>query len=400
VPRHIAIACHAWYEDDFGGSFRLASEFAEFLASRGHQVTFVCCAPLRKQHLPQQEVVRNVTIRRYRPPGGWMPQIARLGYHIRQTSRCIGEAAAARKIDVLSGHTPLQFLGAARQLRQGGGPRIFVVHSPLDDEILANAAGRAGWKQHVRARLGKWVDGRCVALADRVQTDSGYTLESMIEKHGAAVSAKGIVAPGWVDADRFRPIPNRMEARARLSGHWNTDHPIFFTLRRHESRMGLDTLIDAVDRVARRTPPIRVLIGGDGSLRSSLEKRVCELGLEETIKFLGRLPEEQIPLCYAAADCFVLPTRALECFGLIVLESFAAGTPVLAARVAAIPELAQIQGEQWLFEPGNPTDLADRMDAFLTGRLTPAANVRAFAERFDRPGILEKWSEILLSGSP
>ena len=41
--QHVAIACHAWYEDDFGGSFRLASEFAEYLASRGHKVTFVCC---------------------------------------------------------------------------------------------------------------------------------------------------------------------------------------------------------------------------------------------------------------------------------------------------------------------------------------------------------------------
>ena len=81
-PHHVAIACHASYEDDFGGSFRLASEFAEFLASRGHQVTFVCCAPQGKRSLPQQEVVRHVAIRRYRPPGEWMPQIARLRYHI------------------------------------------------------------------------------------------------------------------------------------------------------------------------------------------------------------------------------------------------------------------------------------------------------------------------------
>ena len=168
--------------------------------------------------------------------------------------------------------------------------------------------------------------------------------------------------------------------------------------------MGLDTLIDAgVDRAQRGrgapdSRPDRIAVMAR-YVPSSLEKRVCDLQLEETVKFLGRLPEEQIPLCYAAADCFVLPTRALECFGLIVLESFAAGTPVIASRVAAIPELAQIQGDNWLFEPGNPADLADRMEAFLTGRLTPSANVRAFAERFDRPEILEKWSEILFSGS-
>lgn len=395
--QHVAIACHAWYEDDFGGSFRLASEFAEFLASRGHNVTFVCCTPQTNASLPPREIVRNVAIRRYRPPGEWMPRIARLRYHIHQTGRCIREASAERTIDVLSGHTPLQFLGAARQLQNGPVFKTFFVHSPFDDEQLANVAGRAGWKQRLRARLGRWVDARCVALADRVQTASRYTLDSMIEKHGDAVRAKGVVAPGWVDADRFRPIPDRKVTRARLGGHWNTDEPIFFTLRRHEPRMGLDTLIDAVHRIVRQARPIRVLIGGNGSLRPSLEKRVRDLQLEGTVKFLGRLEEDQIPLCYAAADCFVLPTRALECFGLIVLESFAAGTPVIAARVAAIPELAQIQGDEWLFEPGNSTELAERMDAFLAGKLPSRMSIRAFAEGYHRPKILEKWSELLLS---
>lgn len=396
AAHHVAIACHAWYGDDFGGSFRLASEFAEFLAGQGHPVTFVCCTPQGQPSLPPREMVGNVAIRRYNAPAQWMPRIARLRYHIRQTGRCIGEAAAERTIDVLSGHTPLQFLGAARQLRQTAF-KTFLVHSPLDDELLANVAGHANWKQLLGARLGKWVDGRCVAWADRVQTDSRYTLESMIEKHGAVVRAKGVVAPGWVDADRFRPLPDRSATRARLGGDWNTDLPVFFTLRRHEARMGLDTLIDAVDRVARTARPFRVLIGGDGALRHSLEQRVRDLHLDGTVKFLGRLAEERLPLCYAAADCFVLPSRTLECFGLTVLESFATGTPVIAARVAAIPELAQIQGNDWLFEPGSAAELAERMVAYLEGRLASSADIRGFAKRFHRARVLEKWSELLLS---
>jgi glycosyltransferase involved in cell wall biosynthesis len=393
---HVAVACHAWYEDDFGGSFRLASEFAEFLARRGHPVTFVCCAPKTNSTLPPREMIRGVVVRRYRPPAEWLPRMARLRHHVHQTGRCVDEAACERSIDILCGHTPLQFLGAARKLRQAAF-KTFFVHSPLDDELLSNSSGRVGWQRRLRARLGRWVDGRCVALADRVHTASRYTLESMIEKHGPAVGNKGVVAPGWVDADRFRPIVDRTAARRRLDGHWNTDQPIFFTLRRHEARMGLDTLIDAVDRLARCARPFRVLIGGDGSLRPLLEQRVRDLRLEGTVKFLGRLAEDQIPDCYAAADCFVLPTRALECFGLIVLESFASGTPVIAARVAAIPELAQVQGDDWLFEAGNSADLALHMEAFLAGKLTAQADIRAFAERFHRSSVLEQWSELILS---
>jgi len=216
--QHVAFACHAWYDDDFGGSFRLASEFAEFLADRGHPVTFVCCAPLTNPLLPCRETVRNVAIRRYRPPEERAPRIARMRHHIRETRRCIGQADRERTITVLSGHTPLQFLGAARQLRQAAF-KTFLVHSPLDDEMLANTSGLPGWRQRLRACLGRWVDGRCVALADRVQTASRYTLESMIEKHGNAVRSKGIVAPGWVDAERFRPIADRAATRTQLGGY-------------------------------------------------------------------------------------------------------------------------------------------------------------------------------------
>src|SRR5258708_4816933 len=172
--RHVAIACHAWYDDDFGGSFRLASEFAEFLADHGYAVTFVCCAPLGKSFLPSRETIRNVAIRRYPSPRAWLPRLARLRYHVRQTGRCIREAGSERPIDVLAGPPPLQFLGAARQLRPAVF-KTFFVHSPLDDELLANVGGRAGWRQRFSARLGNWVDGRCIAWADRVHTASRYT---------------------------------------------------------------------------------------------------------------------------------------------------------------------------------------------------------------------------------
>jgi glycosyltransferase involved in cell wall biosynthesis len=85
----------------------------------------------------------------------------------------------------------------------------------------------------------------------------------------------------------------------------------------------------------------------------------------------------------------------LECFGLIVLEAFAAGTPVIASRSGAIPEIAGRQGEDWLFDPGNDQQLAIRMRRFLTGDLPCTANLRQIAEEFDREKVLARWGELI-----
>ncbi len=95
------------------------------------------------------------------------------------------------------------------------------------------------------------------------------------------------------------------------------------------------------------------------------------------------------------ATASYLPTRALECFGLIVLEAFAAGTPVIASRVAAIPELAACQGDEWMFAPGNAQELADRMRRFLQGDLTTRINLRETACEYDRPLVVRQWKELL-----
>jgi glycosyltransferase involved in cell wall biosynthesis len=207
---------------------------------------------------------------------------------------------------------------------------------------------------------------------------------------------KGCVAPGWVDYQRFSAAGERATARQSLGTAWQSDAPVFFTLRRLESRMGLDTLIAATAIVRDSGHAFRVLIGGSGSLRGALEQQVQRCRLSEHVQFPGRVPEADLPACYAAADCFVLPTRALECFGLIVLESFAAGTPVIASRVAAIPEIATRQGPGWDFEPGNVQELADRMTAVLEGRLSPTVDLQSVAREYDRPRVFEQWQALLL----
>ena len=390
---HILVVSHAWYGDVTGGAFRLASEFAEHLAEAGHRVSFVCCARSCDASDAAVETIRGVNVYRYWPERKRRNGLSRMRFHVRQTKALVQMILATDAIDIVSGHSPLQMLGALRAAGTAAAS-TYTVHSPFDDEQASNSGG--GLISWLAARVARWVDGRIVAACDRLQTDSAYTLRSMIQKHGVPAMAKGLVAPGWVEGRQFHPAENRFELRRSLGDAWQADLPIFFTLRRLENRMGLETLVAASARLKQQGLQFRTLIGGGGPLRGALEQQIRDSDVQDRVFLLGRLPEEQLAKSYAAADCFVLPTKALECFGLIVLEAFACNTPVIASNVAAIPELAERQGKEWMFEPGNADELADRMRDVITGRLRTAIDLRSVAMEYDKPKILKRWEELLL----
>lgn len=141
------------------------------------------------------------------------------------------------------------------------------------------------------------------------------------------------------------------------------------------------------------------MIGGDGSLRPIFEQLVRDLGVANRIQFLGRIPDEKVALAYEAADLFVLPTRALECFGLIIQEAFAYGCPVLSSDAGAIPETMNPIMPEFVVPAGDVDVLRSKIEAFLDGRLVAPAPAKLLAhmdERFSSEVIvprLMKWIE-------
>ncbi len=398
---HVLLACHAWYGDVIGGSFRLASEFAQHIAAEGYQVTYVCCAALDKWEGQLDELVSGVRVLRYLPSAKKQGGMKRLWYHLRQTEQLVTTLHRHTPVDVISGHSPLQALGAARAVRRENIFFNYTVHSPFDDEVLSNSgASVSSVKRRVAAWVAGRVDGRNCALANRVQCDSEYTLAVMNQRHRKQIRDKGVVAPGWVDATLFQPAADQPQLRMGLPQVWQSDVPIFFTLRRLENRMGLETLVAASARLKQEGLHFRTLIGGGGPLQAALERQIDDADVQDRVFLLGRLPENLLVKAYAAADCFVLPTKALECFGLIVLEAFACNTPVIASNVAAIPELAERQGKEWMFEPGNADQLIDRMRDVITRKLKPTVDLRAVAMEYDKARVLKRWQQLLMEPKP
>jgi glycosyltransferase involved in cell wall biosynthesis len=178
------------------------------------------------------------------------------------------------------------------------------------------------------------------------------------------------IIPGGVDIDRFKINLSPTEARKQLN--WHLDRPIIFCIRRLAKRMGLENLITAMAQVRSHKSDILLYIAGKGALANTLQTQIEELELTNNVKLLGYVPDEQLPLCYRAANFSVVPTIALEGFGLIVIESLAAGTPVLGTPIGGIPEILRPFSEDLVFEGCKPNQLATGIIAALSGdRILP-----------------------------
>jgi glycosyltransferase involved in cell wall biosynthesis len=174
------------------------------------------------------------------------------------------------------------------------------------------------------------------------------------------------VIPGGVDGDRFNPPLTRDQARAQLG--WASARPILVTVRRLANRMGLENLITAIHQVRQQHPDILLHIVGKGALQATLQAQIEALDLAQNVRLLGFIPDEQLGLIYRAADLSIVPTVSLEGFGLIVIESLAAGTPVLGTPVGGIPEILQPFNEDLLLEGSAPEQIAQGINEALAGR--------------------------------
>jgi glycosyltransferase involved in cell wall biosynthesis len=187
---------------------------------------------------------------------------------------------------------------------------------------------------------------------------------------------------------RFAGHGDRFSARRALG--WEPDRPIAVTLRRLNRRMGIENLIDAMQKVAAIVPRALLLIGGSGPLQAEFEQRIEQRGLGGRVRLLGRIPDEQLPLFYRAADVSIMPSAALEGFGLTAAESLACGTPVLVTPIGGLPEVVADLSPDLVLEGTKPEALAEGLIRAFSGdlHLPDAAACADYARnRFDWPII-------------
>ena len=215
-------------------------------------------------------------------------------------------------------------------------------------------------------RAKHWTESRVYKRAARLIVLS-RAFARLLEEHYDVPAERIRVIPGAVNTRRFLPTRSRGDARRALG--WPTDRPIVLVVRRLVRRMGLENLLAAVRLAKVSVPDVLVMIAGAGPLSDELKQRAQTEGLASNVRFTGFLPEDDLPCAYRAADLSVVPSVALEGFGLIVAESLAAGTPALVTNVGGLPETIEHLSPQCVVHECGVRPLAAMLVDALRGTL-------------------------------
>jgi teichuronic acid biosynthesis glycosyltransferase TuaC len=154
----------------------------------------------------------------------------------------------------------------------------------------------------------------------------------------AGIAADKIdVVPNGVDIERFRPI-SRSEARRMLG--LPQGGTILLAVGSLRPTKGFQYLLPAVAKIreSQGASDLTLHIIGYGQYRDKLMGKIARLGLQSSVKLVGRVAHEQLYKWYSAADLFCLPS-ASEGWPNVIMESLACGLPVMATRVGGVPEI-------------------------------------------------------------
>jgi glycosyltransferase involved in cell wall biosynthesis len=127
---------------------------------------------------------------------------------------------------------------------------------------------------------------------------------------------------------------------------------------------GIPYLLEAMTKVCKKIPDVRLIIVGEGEEKDRLKALSHQLGIEKSVRFVGTLPHDEIPSCLQRADVFVLPSRS-EGFPNVIAEAMSAGLPVVASRTGGIPDIIVNQENGFLVEAGDTGTMADRIVLLL-----------------------------------
>ncbi|MBN1833369.1 MAG: glycosyltransferase family 4 protein [Deltaproteobacteria bacterium] len=344
----ILILTDVFFPDTVGGAGRVAYHLSNELSLKEHEIHVI--TRNTEGNLPDhQEIHRNLIVHRFLSTRkesflSFLSEIKNTASLNRYLTRDIS-------FDLVCTHQSLVSIGPLMSSSLRNTPIIHYFHSPWHEEFLIKIQredAEPSIKESTIAFLMKKIERQVLRKADKVIVLSRFMLERVSKIHSYP-KTRLVQIPGGVDLNRYcLPIGGKHAVRDILG--LSQDKTVFLTVRNLVPRMGLENLIEAFNQSDMIRDKGLLLIGGKGFLEESLKKKVRDSALHNTVRFLGHIPEEDLPQMYQASDFFVLPTIKLEGFGLVILEAMASGTPVLGTPIGGIPEVIGPFDRELLFD--------------------------------------------------
>jgi glycosyltransferase involved in cell wall biosynthesis len=226
----------------------------------------------------------------------------------------------------------------------------------------------------------KWIEPLTVRRAARVVAVSRDAACDIEHFYGVPLHAIQVVP--WAPHQRFTRPPEAGKVVALRQRYGLPKRYILF-VGIVAKKKNLPTLLQSVAILRDRLPePVDLVVVGRQYPQSDdtlSPLRIRELGIEALVHFTGAVPDNDLPLFYAGAQVYVLPSLH-EGFGIPVLEAMSCGTPVIVARAGALPEIAG-DAALVLDDPLDASALANLIEQVLRDRAVSLELVRRGYER-------------------
>jgi len=272
------------------------------------------------------------------------------------------------KYDIIHSHYWMSGIAAASLSDLWGGtPIVHMFHTlgEMKNRIARSDAEREGayrilGEKQVLGRVNRVV---VATLAELTQ------LRFLYKANGNMV----VIPPG-VDVSHFYPIPSD-EAKMYV-GLKPEDRMVLF-VGRIEPLKGVDTLIQAMSclQLKEARPVHLAIIGGEPGASAEemtvemarLQKLCDDLGVDQSVVFLGKRDQDKLPYYYSAAEVLVMPSH-YESFGMVALEAMACGTPVIASDVGGLGYLVRDGETGFTIPDQEPETLCEKISWLLNDR--------------------------------
>ena len=335
----IGITCYPTY----GGSGAVATELGIALAHRGHEIHFITYQqPFRLPSFLPRIYFHEVDVGRY-PLFEYPPYDLALAVRMH-------EVVLAHKLDLLHVHYAIPHATSAwiaREMLAKTRPDIKVLTTLHGTDITI-----VGQDPSFHA-----ITKFSIEKSDGLTAVSQYLRTETLSAFGCA-GCRIEVIPNFIDPDVYDRSRYAPEFRELAAG----GRKVLMHISNFRPVKRVKDIVGIYARVTREIPSILVMVG-DGPDRVVAEQEARDLGVSDSVFFLGKL--ESVAPLLASADLFLLPTNK-ESFGLSALEALACGVPVIGARAGGLPEVVRHGETGFLCEPADVEGMARASVALLS----------------------------------
>lgn len=375
----IALVCPYNMLDRPGGVPQVVIHLHQGLKKKGHEVKVITQRPSGfKGKVPEDYILFGMTrtfkVSGFGTEGNWgMPA----------DSDEIAQRLNIEKFDVINFHEPWLPMLAWQMLKHSEAAHVGTFHANLID----TAAGKS-WTSSVFTPYGRPLLRKMDLFTATTPAASGMLVSRANMK--SPTERKLIenikYIPCGVELSQFKPVKKRLP----LNGP-NTKTIVY--VGRLEKRKGVDYLLAAFAELVKDMPQAHLIIAGSGVRAAKLHQQV-DLENIPNVTFPGYVTEEEKKRLLTNADLACFPAIFGEGFGIVLLESMAVGTPLLAGNNLGYINVMKGAGRIGLVEPEATKDFANRLAVFLTDpeqrRLMTSWALRE-VKKYDYPKIVNQY---------